>query len=171
MARYAAFNFSAFAIAFVRAGIAFAEMAARAYVAGNAGLMALTRTTLAAITSVGPLGLLRMVWTMLAITTVSMDGLMTTAMTWVCGSIRAMGAALMANPLGIILGIASAALQIYENWDTVKRWFADLVHWLAGKLHGVMNAARSVGHMLGLGSYTPKTQPMPPQQFDFHIHL
>ena len=175
----------------VRAGIAFAGMAARAYVAGNAGLMALTRTTLAAITSTGPLGLLRMAWGMLAVTATSTGGIMTAAMAMMTGGIRAVGAALMANPLGIILGIASAALLIYENWDTVKRWFggfwswmkahaqtiltflgpigwmaktiiahwqplkiwfANLVHWLAGKLHGVMEAARSVGHMLGLGS-------------------
>ncbi len=41
---------------------------------------------------------------------------------------------------------------IIAHWQPLKVWFADLVHWLAGKLHGVMNAARSVGHMLGLGS-------------------
>ena len=175
----------------VRAGIAFAGMAARAYVAGNAGLIAITRTTLAAMASVGPLGLLRMAWGMLAVTASSTGGIMSAAMAMMTGGIRAVGAALMANPLGIILGIASAAWLIYENWDTVKRWFggfwnwmkahaqtiltflgpigwmakiiiahwqplkiwfADLMHWLAGKLHGVMDAVRSVGHILGLGS-------------------
>ncbi len=175
----------------IRAGIAFIGMAARAYVAGNAGLIAITRTTLATVASIGPLGLLRIAWTLLATTTVSAGSIMSAAMTMVSGGIRAVGAALMANPLGIILGLASAALLIYENWDTVKHWFAgfwnwikthaqyiltclgpigwmaktiiahwqplkiwfaDLVHWLAGKLHWVMNAARSVGHMLGIGS-------------------
>ena len=174
----------------IRAGIAFIGMAARAYVAGNAGLIAITRTTLATVASIGPLGLLRIAWTLLATTTVSAGSIMTAAMAMMTGGIRAVGAALMANPLGIILGIASAAWLIYENWDTVKHWFAgfwnwmkshaqtiltflgpigwmakviiahwqplkawfaDLVHWLAGKLHGVMEAARSVGHMLGLG--------------------
>ncbi len=131
-----------------------------------------------------------MAWTLLATTTVSMGGVMSTAMTMVTGGIRAMGAALMANPLGIVLGLATAAWLIYEHWDTVKRWFAgfwgwlksyagqiltflgpigwmakaiiahwqplkiwfgDLVHWLSGKLQWIVNAAKSVGHFLGLG--------------------
>ncbi len=99
----------------LRAGVAFVGMAARAYVAGNAGLMAMTRLAIAAWASVGPLGLLRMAWTLLATTTVSMGGIMSAAMTMVTGGIRAVGAALLANPLGIILGLASTAWLIYEH--------------------------------------------------------
>ena len=91
--------------------------------------------------------------------------------------------------LGIILAIASAAWLIYENWDTVKSWFAgfwswlkahadliltclgpigwiaktiighweplkawfgNLTQWLSEKFSWIINAAKSVGHALGL---------------------
>ncbi|WP_152640570.1 hypothetical protein [Xanthomonas sp. MUS 060] len=52
----------------------------------------------------------------------------------VAGGIRAVGAAMMANPLGIILAIASAAWLIVENWDTLKSWFNSFWSWI--KAHG-----------------------------------
>jgi hypothetical protein len=175
--------------AVARAGLAFVGMAAQAYIAGNAALLSMVRTGVVATLVSGPLGLLRAAWTLLATTTVSMSGLMSGAFALVSGGIRAVGAALMANPLGIILAIASAAWLIYENWDTVKGWFAsfwswlkanadliltclgpigwiaktiighweplkawfgDLVQWLSGKLQWIVDAAKSVGHALGL---------------------
>ncbi|WP_045739363.1 hypothetical protein [Xanthomonas sp. MUS 060] len=82
----------------------------------------------------GPLALLRSGWTLLTTTTVSMSGLMSSAFAMVAGGIRAVGAAMMANPLGIILAIASAAWLIVENWDTLKSWFNSFWSWI--KAHG-----------------------------------
>ncbi|WP_307734447.1 hypothetical protein [Xanthomonas albilineans] len=175
-----------------RAGIALLGMAARAYVASNAALLSMLRMGLGASQLVtGPLALLRSGWTLLTTTTVSMSGLMSSAFALVAGGIRAVGAAMMANPLGIILAIASAALLIVENWDTVKgwfnsfwnwikahgeliltclgpigwiantiiehweplkTWFGDFVSWLSDKLSWMVDAAKSVGHALGIGA-------------------
>lgn len=44
----------------------------------------------------------------------------------VVGGIRAIGAALLMNPIGLaIAGIAAGAALIYANWDTVGPWFKD----------------------------------------------
>ena len=175
--------------AVARAGLAFVGMAAQAYIAGNAALLSLVRTGVVATLVSGPLGLLRAAWMLLGTTTVSMSGVMSGAFALVSGGIRAVGAALMANPLGIILAIASAAWLIYENWGTVKSWFAgfwswlkahadliltclgpigwiaktiighweplkawfgNLTQWLSEKFSWIINAAKSVGHALGL---------------------
>lgn len=174
--------------AVARAGLAFVGMAAQAYIAGNAALLAMVRTGVVATLTSGPLGLLRAAWTLLATTTVSMSGVMSGAFALVSGGIRAVGAALMANPLGIILAIASAAWLVYENWDTVKSWFAgfwswlkahadliltclgpigwiaktiighweplkawfgNLTQWLSEKFSWIINAAKSVAHVVG----------------------
>lgn len=43
------------------------------------------------------------------------------------GAIRAIGAALLANPIGLIIaGIAGAAYLIYRNWETVGPWFSKM---------------------------------------------
>ena len=173
-----------------RTGLAFVAMAAKAYVASNASLLSMARTGFGAtFLASGPISLLRAAWSLLATTTVSMSGVMSGAFALVSGGIRAVGAALMANPLGIILAIASAAWLIYENWDTVKGWFAsfwswlkahadliltclgpigwiakaiiahweplkawfgEFVQWLSGKLQWAIDAAKTVGHALGL---------------------
>ena len=44
----------------------------------------------------------------------------------VVGSIRAIGAALLMNPIGLAIAvIAAGAALIYANWDTVGPWFKD----------------------------------------------
>ncbi len=129
----------------LRAGIAFVNMAVRAYIAGNAGLIAMTRTAASALLAIGPLGLLRAAWTLLGTTTLSMGGVMTGAFALVSGGIRAVGAALMANPLGIILAIASAAWLIVENWDTVKSWFATFWNWLKAHADLILTCLGPIG--------------------------
>ncbi|KAA0014439.1 hypothetical protein F0A17_01960 [Billgrantia pellis] len=53
----------------------------------------------------------------------------------VVGGIKAIGAALMANPIGIAVGvIAGAAYVIYRNWDWIGPWFGKLwdgIKWVA----------------------------------------
>ncbi|GGH55212.1 hypothetical protein GCM10010975_12540 [Comamonas phosphati] len=129
-----------------RAGLAFLGMAARAYVASNAALLSMMRTGLAASGLVtGPLAFLRAGWALLTTTTVSMSGLMSGAFGLVAGGIRAVGAALMANPLGIILAIASAAWLIYENWDTVKAWFTGFWNWIKAHAELILTCLGPIG--------------------------
>jgi hypothetical protein len=116
-----------------RAGAAFLALAARAYIAGNASMLSMLRTGTVALGLAGPLGVLRGAWALLGTSMMSMGRLMAGAMGMVTGGIRAVGVALMANPLGIILAIASAALLIYENWDTVQGWFT--AFWSGLKQH------------------------------------
>lgn len=129
-----------------RAGLAFMGMAAQAYVASNAALLSMMRTGLGASRLVtGPLALLRAGWALLTTTTVSMSGLMSGAFGLVAGGIRAVGAALMANPLGIILAIASAAWLIVENWDTVKGWFTGFWNWIKAHAELILTCLGPIG--------------------------
>jgi hypothetical protein len=49
------------------------------------------------------------------------------AMPLVAGGIKAIGAALMANPIGLIIGaIAGAGYLIYRNWEQIGPWFGQL---------------------------------------------
>ena len=129
-----------------RAGLAFLGMAAKAYVASNAALLSMMRTGLAASSLVtGPLAFLRAGWALLTTTTVSMSGLMSGAFGLVAGGIRAVGAALMANPLGIILAIASAAWLVYENWDTVKGWFTSFWTWVKAHAELILTCLGPIG--------------------------
>jgi hypothetical protein len=70
---------------------------------------------------------------------------MSGAMAMVSGGIRAVGAALMANPLGIILAIASAAWLIYENWDTVKSWFTGFWNWIKAHAELILTCLGPIG--------------------------
>jgi hypothetical protein len=129
-----------------RAGLAFLGMAAQAYVASNAALLSMMRTGLAASSLVtGPLAFLRAGWALLTTTTISMSGLMSGAFGLVAGGIRAVGAALMANPLGIILAIASAAWLVYENWDTVKGWFTGFWNWIRAHAELILACLGPIG--------------------------
>lgn len=129
-----------------RAGLAFVGMAAKAYVASNVSLLSMARTGFGAtFLASGPISLLRAAWSLLATTTVSMSGVMSGAFALVSGGIRAIGAALMANPLGIILAIASAAWLIYENWDTVKGWFASFWSWLKAHADLILTCLGPIG--------------------------
>lgn len=129
-----------------RAGLAFLGMAAQTYVAGNAALLSMMRMGLGASWLVtGPLAFLRAGWALLTTTTVSMSGLMSGAFGLVAGGIRAVGAALMANPLGIILAIASAAWLIVENWDTVKGWFTGFWNWIKAHAELILTCLGPIG--------------------------
>ena len=49
------------------------------------------------------------------------------ALPLVAGGIKAIGAALMANPIGLVIGaIAGAAYLIYRNWDGLSAWFGGM---------------------------------------------
>lgn len=65
----------------------------------------------------------------------------------------------MANPLGIILGLATAAYLIYKNWDTLKAWFSSFFDWIGEKFHALVgwavDLARSVGNFFG-GDSSPR---------------
>lgn len=45
------------------------------------------------------------------------------------------GKLFMLNPIGFaITAIVAAGWMLYENWDTIKVWFADFFDWLPGKI-------------------------------------
>lgn len=53
--------------------------------------------------------------------------MLTRATPLVVGGIRAIGTALLMNPIGIaVAGIAGAAYLIYQKWEHIAPWFADL---------------------------------------------
>lgn len=120
--------------AVVNATVAFGGMAAAAYLAGNAALLAFLRTGVVALAvSGGPLALARNAFLWLAGAAASSGGIISAAMGAVSLAIRGIGAALMANPLGIILGLATAAYLIITNWDKVKAWFGSFFDWIGEK--------------------------------------
>ncbi|RKR02582.1 hypothetical protein C7446_2300 [Kushneria sinocarnis] len=62
----------------------------------------------------------------------------------VAGGIRAIGAALMANPIGAIIGgIALAAGLIYANWDSLGPWLSDLWDGITAKVSAVWDWFKS----------------------------
>lgn len=132
-----------------RAGIAFLAMAAKAYLAGNASLMSLMRVAAVAIFTAGPIGVLGAAFTWLAGMAAGAGGLISGAMGAVSLAIRGVGAALMANQLGIILGLATAAYLIYQNWDTLKTWFSSFFDWIGKKFQKVVGWAVDLAHSVG----------------------
>lgn len=138
-----------------KAGLAFLAMAARAYIAGNASLLALIRTAVVAVSVAGPLGAIGAAFTWMGGMATASGGVIAGAMTMAKVAIRGVGAAIMANPLGLLLGIAAAAYLIYENWDTLKKWFASFFSWLGDKFKGIIDSAvtiaRAIGSVVGGG--------------------
>ena len=82
------------------------------------------------IAAEGPLGAAKIMLTSLAST---ISGVVVTAFGVLRTAIMAVGRALFMTPLGIILSIATAAFLIYENWDTLKKWFGEFFNWLDEK--------------------------------------
>ena len=61
----------------------------------------------------------------------------------VAGGVRAIGAALLANPIGLTVGaIAGGAALIIANWDKIKPYFDNLLGWLGEKFEWVMEKLR-----------------------------
>ena len=152
--------------ALARAGIAFIGMAAQAYIAGNASLLAMLRVALMAVSIAGPIGAIGAAFTWMAGLAAGAGGIISGAMGLVTAAIRGVGVALMANPLGIILAIAGAALLIYQNWDILKKWFFEFFDWIEGKwkafIGWIKDAAATVGGMFG-GSDSTMTITQPSQ--------
>ncbi|KIC36560.1 phage tail length tape measure protein [Leisingera sp. ANG-M7] len=56
----------------------------------------------------------------------------------VAGGIKAIGAALLANPIGLtVAAIAGSAVLIYQNWDKVGPWFGELWGGVRATFEGV----------------------------------
>lgn len=72
-----------------------------------------------------------------------------TVLPLVAGGIRAIGLAIAANPLGAaLIGLATAAVLIYQNWEPIKEFFVGLfesikasvssaIDWIIGKIQAV----------------------------------
>lgn len=139
-----------------RAAIAFGAMALQAYVAANASLVSMGRIAIVAIATAGPLGALSAAYAAFAAMVSGMSGIMSGALGMVTGAFRALGAAMMANPLGIVLGLAAAAYLIYDNWGTLKEWFSSFFDWIGEKFTSIvgwaLDLAQAAGELLGLSS-------------------
>lgn len=124
-----------------RAGLAFLGMAAKAYLAGNASVLSMLRVAAVAIATAGPIGAIGAAFTWLAGLAAGAGGIISGAMGAVSLAIRGIGAALMANPIGIILGLATAAVLIWQNWDKVKEWFSSFFDWIGEKFQSLLGWA------------------------------
>lgn len=124
-----------------RAGLAFLGMAAKAYLAGNASVLSMLRVAVVAIATAGPIGAIGAAFAWVAGMAAGAGGIISGAMGAVSLAIRGIGAALMANPLGIILGLATAALLIWQNWDKVKEWFSSFFDWIGEKFQSLLGWA------------------------------
>lgn len=134
----------------LKAGWAFTVMAAQAYVAGNASLLSMMRAGIVAVATAGPIGVLGAAFSWMAGAATAAGGLISGAMGAVTLAIRGVGAALMANPLGVIIGLATAAYLIYKNWDTLKGWFSGFFDWIGDKFQWAVDLAKQVGSFVGL---------------------
>lgn len=45
-------------------------------------------------------------------------------------AVLTIGRALLLTPLGIVIGLATAAYLVYQNWDKIKQWFVDFGNWI-----------------------------------------
>lgn len=132
-----------------RAGLAFVAMAAKAYLAGNTSLLAMARVGIVALATAGPLGILGMAFTSMAGLAAGAGGIISGAMGAVTLAIRGVGAAMMANPLGMILGLATAAVLIWQNWETLKGWFGGFFDWIGEKFQSLLGWARDLVKLAG----------------------
>lgn len=132
-----------------RAGLAFLAMAAKAYLAGNTSLLSLLRVAAVALFTAGPIGALGAAFTWLGGIAAGAGGLISGAMGAVTLAIRGIGAAMMANPLGVILGLATAAYLIYKNWDALKSWFSSFFDWVGDKFKSLVGWALDLAHSVG----------------------
>lgn len=55
-----------------------------------------------------------------------------------------LGRAILFTPLGIVMALAGAALLIYENWDTLKKWFFDFTDWIGKKFTWIAEQAKNM---------------------------
>lgn len=138
-----------------RAGLAFLGMAVKAYLAGNASVLSMLRIAAVAIATAGPIGAIGAAFTWLAGLAAGAGGIISGAMGAVSLAIRGIGAALLANPLGIILGLATAAVLIWQNWDKVKAWFVSFFDWIGEKFQSLLgwavDLAKAAASMFGGG--------------------
>lgn len=141
-----------------RLAFAFGAAAVQTYVFGNAALLNMIRTALMAATILGPVGAIGALFGWFGGVAAGAGGLISGAFGLASAAVRGLGAALMANPLGIILAIATAAYLIYKNWDTLKKWFTGFFDWIGEKLGSLLgwitDLVKSVGSLVGLGSGT-----------------
>lgn len=121
-----------------RLGLAFIGMAAKAYLAGNASTLAFIKIAATALYIAGPIGAASAAFSWFVGIFTGGSSLIAGALGIIRAAWAGLGAALLANPLGIILGLASAALLIYQNWDTLKKWFYDFFDWFGEKVATVM---------------------------------
>lgn len=152
-----------------RAGFAFLAMAARAYIASNASLLSMARIAVVAVATAGPIGALGAAFTWMAGLAAGAGGIVSGAMALASGAIRAVGVAIMANPLGLVLALATAAFLIYQNWDTLKAWFTGFFDWIGGKFKAIVgwavDLAKATAGFFGVGSSEsdrPSSQPALP---------
>lgn len=150
---------AALGMAVLRLSFHFAALAVKAYIAGNAALLALARTAVMAIAVAGPIGAIGAAFTWMAGMAAGAGGIISGAMGMVSLAIKGIGAALLANPLGIILGLATAAVLIYQNWGTLKEWFSSFFSWVGDKFQSLVgwavDLAKAVGGLLGGGDSSP----------------
>ena len=136
-----------------RAGFAFAAMAAKAYIAGNTSMLSMMRVAAVALYTAGPVSALGVVLSGLGSAVKNMALAMVPSLKGVEFSIRGIGAAIMANPLGVIIALATAALLIYQNWDTLKGWFSSFFDWIGDKFSSIVgwasDLAKSVASIFG----------------------
>lgn len=149
--------------AILRLGFHFAALAVKAYIAGNAAILALARTAIVAISVAGPIGAIGAAFTWVAGMAAGAGGVISGALGMVRLAIHGVGAALLANPLGVILGLATAAVLIYQNWETLKEWFSSFFNWVGEKfkslLGWVFDLAKTVGGIFG-GDSSSSAGPM-----------
>lgn len=122
--------------ALVLAGFAFAAMAAKAYAAASASVLAMLRMATVSIALAGWVG-------------------------GISAAFAALGAVIMANPLGLILAaIGAAAYLIYKNWDSLKAWFSSFFDWIGAKFQAVLGFARELAGLAAdmLGGSNPAGQ-------------
>ena len=63
----------------------------------------------------------------------------------VAGGVKAIGAAMVANPIGLVIAsIAAGAFLIWKNWEPIKEWFADLWGDVRATFSGFSNFVGSV---------------------------
>ena len=133
-----------------RAGLAFWAWAAKAYVAGNVAMASMIRTGIVAVmVAGGPLNLLKAAFFSTGAATKAYAAVTMTWMGRVATVFRAVGAAMLANPLGVLLGIATAAILIWQNWDTLKKWFTGFFDWVGEKFQSLLGWAKELAQMAG----------------------
>lgn len=94
-------------------------------------------------------------------TLIGAAGGLSTALPAVAAGIKAVGVAVMANPVGLVVGgLIAAGVALWQNWDTVKVWFDGFWSGMTGLFTSSVDGIKTVLGYTPLGMVVKNWEPI-----------